>query len=109
MRNILDHVPDKDKESFAEKLKQIWQQPDYDSAKSYAELLIDENDTRFTNAVEVFENGLEDSLQFYGFPEIDAKKISSTNMLERLHKEIRRRSKVVGIFPSMDSFIRLIS
>jgi putative transposase len=109
MRNILAHVPAKDKESFAAKLKQIWQQPDYESAKRYAELLIEEYETRFPKAVEVLENGLEDSLQFYGFPEIDAKKISSTNMLERLHKEIRRRSKVVGIFPSMDSYIRLIS
>jgi putative transposase len=107
MRNILVHVPAKDKESFAAKLKQIWQQPDYESAKRYAELL--EYEARFPKAVEVLANGLEDSLQFYGFPEIDAKKISSTNMLERLHKEIRRRSKVVGIFPSMDSYIRLIS
>jgi putative transposase len=98
-----------DKESFAAKLKQIWQQPDYESAKRYAELLIEEYEARFPKAVEVLANGLEDSLQFYGFPEIDAKKISSTNMLERLHKEIRRRSKVVGIFPSMDSYIRLIS
>ncbi|HOM98323.1 MAG: IS256 family transposase [Dethiobacteraceae bacterium] len=109
MRNILVHVPAKDKESFAAKLKQIWQQPDYESAKRYAELLIEEYEARFPKAVEVLANGLEDSLQFYGFPEIDAKKISSTNMLERLHKEIRRRSKVVGIFPSMDSYIRLIS
>ena len=109
MRNILVHVPAKDKESFAAKLKQIWQQPDYESAKRYAELLIEEYETRFPKAIEVLENGLEDSLQYYEFPEIDAKKISSTNVLERLHKEIRRRSKVVGIFPSMDSYIRLIS
>ncbi len=109
MRNILAHVPAKDKESFAAKLKQIWQQPDYETAKRYAELLIEEYETRFPKAVEVLENGLEDSLQYYEFPEIDAKKISSTNILERLHKEIRRRSKVVGIFPSMDSYIRLIS
>ena len=54
-------------------------------------------------------NGLEDSLQYYEFPEIDPGKISSTNILERLNKEIRRSSKVVGIFPSMDSYLRLIS
>ncbi len=109
IRNILAHVPAKDKESFAAKLKQIWQQPDYESAKRYAGLLIEEYETRFPKAVEVLGNGLEDFLQYYEFPEIDAKKISSTNVLERLHKEIRRRSKVVGIFPSMDSYIRLIS
>src|SRR5690554_4774695 len=109
MRNILAHIPAKEKESFAARLKQIWQQPDYKSAKRYAELLIEEYQTRFPKALEVLENGLEDSLQYYEFPEIDPRKISSTNVLERLHKEIRRRSKVVGIFPSMDSYIRLIS
>ena len=109
MRNILAHIPAKDKESFAAKLKQIWQQPDYESAKRYAKLIIQEYETRFAKAIEVLENGLEDSLQYYEFPEIDSRKISSTNVLERLNKEIRRRSNVVGIFPSMDSYIRLIS
>ncbi len=109
MRNILAHIPAKDKESFAAKLKQIWQQPDYESAKRYAELLIEEYETRFPKAIEVLENGLEDSLQYYEFPEIDPRKISLTNVLERLNKEIRRRSRVVGIFPSMESYIRLIS
>ena len=55
------------------------------------------------------QRGLEESLQFFNFPEIDARKISSTNLLERLNKEIRRRTKVVGIFPSMDSYIRLVT
>jgi transposase-like protein len=108
MRNILAHIPSKEKEFFAAKLKQIWQQPDYDSAKRYAEMIIKEYEQRFLKAIEILENGLEDSLQFYQFPEIDPRKISSTNTLERLNKEIRRRSRVVGIFPSVDSYIRLV-
>lgn len=108
MRNILAHVPGKEKMIFAAKLKQIWQQPDYESAKRYADQLIKDYENRFFKAIETLENGLEDSLQYYQFPEIDSRKISSTNVLERLNKEIRRRSKVVGIFPSMDSYIRLI-
>ena len=52
---------------------------------------------------------LEDSVQFYAFEELDGRKISSTNTLERLNREIRRRSSVVGIFPSTDSYIRLIT
>ena len=51
----------------------IWQQPDYVFAIRYAELLIEEYEARFPKAVEVLENGLVDSLQFYGFPVIDAK------------------------------------
>ena len=38
---------------------------------------------------------------------MDARKISSTNVLERLNREIRRRSRVVGVFPSEDSYVRL--
>jgi putative transposase len=108
MRNILAHVPAKEKESFAARLKQIWQQPDSKLARSYADHLIQEYADRLPKAVEILENGLEDSLQYYEFPEIDSRKISSTNILERLNKEIRRRSRVVGIFPSMESYIRLV-
>jgi len=50
------------------------------------------------------EDGLEDFLDFYAFPELDTRKISSTKMLERLNKEIRRKTIVVGIFPNPDSY-----
>ena len=59
--------------------------------------------------MECLEEGFEDSVQFYAFEELDGRKISSTNTLERLNREIRRRSSVVGIFPSTDSYIRLIT
>ena len=57
----------------------------------------------------ILEEGLEDSLAFYAFPDLDARKIPSTNMLERLNKEIRRRTSVVGIFPNSDSYLRLVT
>jgi len=52
---------------------------------------------------------LEDSLQFFGFPEFDQRKIASTNVLERMFREVRRRSRVVGVFPSDDAYIRLLT
>lgn len=109
MRNILAHLPAKDKGLFAEKLKQIWLQPDYDSAKAYAYGIMDAYEKQYPAAIEALESGLEDSLQYYNFKRFDARKISSTNMLERLHREIRRRTSVVGIFPSLDSYIRLVT
>ncbi len=109
MRNILAHVPTKPKKQFAALLKQIWLQPDINSAKQYAKMLIEQYEMQYPRAIETLENGLEDSLQFYEFPEIDHRKISSTNMLERLNKEIRRRTKVVGVFPSIESYVRLVS
>ena len=62
---------------------------------------------RFPEAVRCLEEGLEDSLSFYDFPEVDKKRISSTNGQERLNMEIRRRSRVVGVFPSVESYVRL--
>ena len=109
MRNILAHVNQKEKEKFAGLLKQIWLEPDRESAIACARRLIDKYEKRFPQATECLEAGLEDSLQFYAFPEIDHRKISSSNTLERLNLEIRRRSRIVGIFPSVDSYIRLIT
>jgi putative transposase len=109
MRNILAHVPAKCKSEFAKKLKQIWLQPDIESAKAYANSFMDTYENQYPGAIEVLEEGLEDSLQFYAFNRIDYRKISSINILERLNREIRRRTAVVGVFPNMDSYIRLIT
>ena len=109
MRNILAHISPRKKDGFAAQLKQIWQQPDYEKAKFYANSIIDEFQNAYPQAISTLEDGLEDTLQYYNFPEIDPRKISSTNILERLFREIRRRIKVVGIFPSMESYIRLVS
>jgi transposase-like protein len=109
MRNILAHIPPKSKEKFAARLKQIWLQESKKEAMMIAHSLITEYGQRFPEAIEVLEAGLEDSLQFYHFSQIDKRKISSTNVLERINKEIRRRSRVVSIFPSKASYLRLIT
>ena len=109
MRNILANVSIKSKKYFAEKLKQIWLQPDYESAKKYATAFMNDYELKYPQAIKILEDGLEDSLQFFNFPEIDSRKISSTNLLERLNKEIRRRTRAIGIFPSMDAYVRLVT
>lgn len=109
MRNILAKVSHKEKARFAERLKQIWLQPDKKNAKRQAGLLAEEYEKRFPEAIRCLEDGLEDSLQFYHFPEIDKKKISSTNVVERIVREIWRRRWVVGVFPTVSSYVRLVT
>ena len=109
MRNILAYVPQRDKERVAARLRLIWQAPDEKSARAMKVAFCQEYENSFPKAVECLEEGFEDSIQFYAFEELDGRKISSTNTLERLNREIRRRSSVVGIFPSTDSYIRLIT
>ncbi len=109
MRNILAHVSHKDKQAFAGKLKQIWLAPDEKTARKRANALAEEYEKRFPKAIATLEDGLDDSIAFFSFPRLDSRKISSTNMLERLNKEIRRRTRVVGIFPNPDSYLRLVT
>ena len=61
MRNILGCVSSRDKKFFAEKLKQIWLQPDYDSAKKYANWLMNEYEGKYPQAIATLEEGLEDA------------------------------------------------
>ena len=109
MRNILAYVPQKEKKSFAAVLKEIWLAPTAELARKRAYNVMDAYAKRFPKAVQCLENGLEDSLTFYAFPKLDARKISSSNMIERLNREIRRRTSVVGIFPNEASYVRMVT
>jgi transposase-like protein len=58
--------------------------------------------------MEIFEGGIEDVLSYLHYPQSHRTRISSTNPLERLNLEIRRRTRVIGIFPHRGSCLRLI-
>lgn len=83
--------------------------PDNKSAKFFANSLTDAYENEYSDATNVLKAGLEDSLHFYAFQRIDHRNISSTHILERLNRETRRRTSVVGISPSMDSYVPLVT
>lgn len=109
MRNVLAHIPHKNKEIFAQNLKAIWLTPTREQGRRVAEDICRQNERRFPKAIHCLEHGLEDSLAFYAFPQLDARRFSSTNVLKRLNRELRRRTGAVGIFSSADAYTRLVT
>lgn len=107
-RNVLVHVPKRSQAEVSEAMKAVFVQRDEASAKLKAAELIRQFEGRFAKAMEVFEAGIEDVLSYLHYPQAHRVRISSTNPLERLNLEIRRRTRVVGIFPHVGACLRLI-
>jgi len=89
-------------------MKAVFVQRDEKSAKTKAAELVRQFQSRFPKAMEIFEAGIEDVLSYLHYPPSHRTRISSTNPLERLNLEIRRRTRVVGIFPHPGACLRLI-
>jgi transposase-like protein len=107
-RNVLVHVPKRSQAEVSEAMKAVFVQRDEKSAKAKAAELIQQFQGRFAKAMEIFEGGIEDVLSYLHYPQSHRTRISSTNPLERLNLEIRRRTRVIGIFPHRGSCLRLI-
>ena len=102
-RNILSHVPATSMGEVAEDLKAIFKVRRVKTAKALAEEFVELYGKRFPKAVTVFEAGIGDALTYLSFPGSHHAKLRSTNMLERLFREVKRRTKVVGVFPNETS------
>jgi transposase-like protein len=107
-RNVLVHVTKRSQAEVSEAMKAVFVQRDEKSAKAKAADLVRQFQTRFAKAMEVFEAGIDDVLSYLHYPQPHRVRISSTNPLERLNLEIRRRTRVVGIFPHAGACLRLI-
>jgi transposase-like protein len=107
-RNVLVHVPKRSQAEVSEAMKAVFVQRDEKSAKTKAADLVRQFQTRFAKAMETFEAGIDDVLSYLHYPQPHRVRISSTNPLERLNLEIRRRTRVVGIFPHTGACQRLI-
>jgi transposase-like protein len=102
-RNVLSHVPSGEMSEVAEDLKAIFKVRRQKTAEVLAEEFAELYAKRFPKAVAVFEAGIWDSLTYLSFPGSHHAKLRTTNMLERLFKEVKRRTRVVGVFPNETS------
>lgn len=108
MRNLLATVPQAMREPIAAIVRTIFAQPDHTSALTQLHKVADGLRARFPRAAALLEDAAEDILAHKHFPEEHRRQLHSTNPLERLNKEIKRRSNVIGIFPNVRAAIRLV-
>ena len=109
-RNVFTQVPHSKVKEVAMMLKAIHAQEDRKAAEEKAELVIKKLEAmRLKNAAGIVRTGASETLSYFSFPREHWRLLRTNNMLERLMKEIRRRTRVVGSFPDGRSALMLAS
>ena len=107
-RNVFSHVPAGKMREVSHMLKAIHAQESRAAAQEKAQAVIAElRRQKLTRAAELVEESIDETLTFYAFPDGHWRKIRTNNPLERIMKEIRRRTRVVGAFPDGQSCLNL--
>jgi putative transposase len=108
MRNLLTRVPKSAQSFVATMVRTIFAQPDGATVVEQHRRIVDQLEQRFPDAAALLEEAAADLLAFTAFPKEHWRQVWSNNSLERLNKEIRRRTDVVGIFPNRAAVTRLV-
>ena len=108
IRNVLAHVAKGESEMVAAVFRTIFAQPSLEPMSKQWDKVRDELAARYPKIGPLMDEAKAEVLAFAAFPREHWRKIWSTNPLERLNKEIKRRARVVGIFPNEAAVIRLI-
>jgi transposase-like protein len=107
-RNLLARIPHRDKKAVAAAVRLIFDQPCRQSAEIQLRQLAEKMEPIYPKAADLLLEAEPDILVYKTFPKEHWRRIHSTNPLERLNREIKRRTKVVGIFPDQPAVIRLV-
>ena len=109
MRNFLSSFSKTEQSFWAEKLKDLFSAPELEQAreraKALSELLRAKKKEKQANWI---EENIEECLSVYSFPKEHRRKLRTTNVAERFNLEIRRRTKVIGVFPGIESLMRIL-
>ena len=108
MRNALSLVPKAAQQMVGATIRTVFAQPDAQSAREQWRRVSEGFRSRFSRLAELMEEAECDVLSYAAFPQEHWQKIWSNNPLERLNKEVKRRTNVVGIFPNEAAVIRLV-
>ena len=107
-RNLACRVPKASQGMVGTLVRTIFEQPDHDSVWAQHARVVDQLQGLFPEAANMLSDAAEDLLAFSTFPPEHWSAIRSNNPQERLNKEIRRRTDVVGIFPNRAAVVRLV-
>jgi putative transposase len=108
LRNALDHLPRKADDDCLQELRWLYDRRSIDEARRDLSAWVAKWSARYPKLVAWVEETIDETLTFYRLPLQHHKHLKSTNMLERLNEEIRRRTYVVRIFPNSDACRRLV-
>lgn len=109
IRNVLNTIPKKDRGKVLAHLRDITGAPSIQTARKRLRDAVDALQKHFPKAAGLLDDHGEEILAVYALPEHHRKRMRTTNMLERFNEEIKRRTRVVRIFPNEQSCIRLVS
>lgn len=108
MRNILDETPTRFKEGFKTELRNMFNASTIEEARAKRDELINDYGEVAGKAVKVLDDGFEDAMTIMQLPEWMRTKLRTSNWIERLNREFKRRSDVIQIFPNTASILRLM-
>lgn len=108
LRNALDHLPRKADDDCLTELRWLYDRHDVNEARADLEKWLSKWGGKYPRLCAWVEANIEETWTFYRLPRQHHKHLKSTNMLERLNQELKRRTLVVRIFPNEESCIRLI-
>lgn len=108
MRTLLSKVPRSSQSLVGTLVRGVFEQPDSEAVWRMFSEVVEKLETNFAAAAKLLDEAGADVLAFTAFPKPHWRRIWSNNPLERLNKELRRRSDVVGIFPNREAVLRLL-
>lgn len=108
-RNVMSNVPKRHQKRIGREVVKVLHADSLDDAKRQLKQFRLEFAAQFPEAVECLERGFDDATTYFAFPVAHRMRIRSTNGLERLHGEIKRRTRAIGAFPDRASALRLIT